>query len=151
MCCRTLVIPSVNQAGVWGGGLQRPGSKRMVLSSLMVHCSLKDRRVAAGEVAQDEFRDTTVPLALVSAELAHHGWVRTAASLIEFPALCSARGGETRLLPSRRDLSFEGPWCLPACANEDASTLGLKPSLPSCWCGSIQHQTRICEDCRCFS
>lgn len=35
--------------------------------------------------SRDEFRDTTVPLAVVSAELAHRRWARTAASLVEFP------------------------------------------------------------------
>lgn len=71
--------------------------------------------------SRDEFRDTTVPPAVVSAELAHRRRARTAVSLVEFPDFfCSVSGDGTWLLRSLRDLCFEGLWCLPFCASANS-------------------------------
>lgn len=49
-----------------------------------------------------------MPPTVISAELAHHSWARTAVSLVEFPGFCSMSGDGTWLLPPVETCALRG-------------------------------------------
>lgn len=111
-CCPTLVISNVNRAGIWGGGLQsRLRSSRLVLSKASLPerqegCSW--RKCSLGWVWRHHCAFSSC-----------FSWARTSqmdenccfCSWIS-SLFCSVSGDGTWLLRSRRDLCFEGLWCL---------------------------------------
>lgn len=108
-------------------------------------------------MAWAELWDTAVPPAALLVEPAHHGGWELLCLQLNFQLFALWREMEPGLSSPAEPCALRGCGaCLsaplePPRRSSSASTLGLKAFLPSCQRGSIQHQTRICEDCRHFS